>query len=51
VAAQRGPTVQRVNGDVLVDGGPPRDELVEAGFEYRFGTRGLEKVKLWEVRR
>jgi hypothetical protein len=47
----RGQTVYRMNGDLVLDPGQHPDEMVEAGYEYRFGKRGLEKVKLWEVRR
>jgi len=48
---QGGRTVYRMNGDLVVDPDRQREDLVEAGVEYRFGLRGLEKVKLWEVRR
>jgi hypothetical protein len=48
---QRGQTIYRMNGDLIVDPEHQREEPVEAGFEYRFGKRGLEKFKLWEVRR
>ena len=48
---QRGQTVYRMNGDLVVDPEHQREEPVEGGYEYRFGKRGLEKVKLWEVRR
>jgi len=48
---QGGRTIYRMNGDLVVDPDRQREDLVEAGFEYRFGMRGLEKVKLWEVRR
>jgi hypothetical protein len=48
---ERGRTIYRMNGDLVVDPEHQREEPVEAGFEYRFGTRGLEKFKLWEVRR
>jgi hypothetical protein len=47
----RGQTVYRMNGDVIGDPGRHGDQMVEAGYEYQFGKRGLEKVKLWEVRR
>ena len=47
----RGQTVYRLNGDLILDPGQPREEMVEAGYEYQFNKRGLEKVKLWEVRR
>jgi hypothetical protein len=47
----RGQTVYRMNGDLILDPGQPREDLVEAGYEYQFNKRGLEKVKLWEVRR
>ena len=47
----RGQTVYRMNGDLILDPGQHRDDMVEAGYEYRFGLRGLERVKLWEVRR
>ena len=47
-----GRTIYRINGDLLLDPGHLRGDPVEAGCEYRFGHRGLEKVKaLWEVRR
>ena len=45
-----GQTVYRMNGDLVVDPGQQREEPVEVGFEYRFGKRGLEKIKLLEVR-
>lgn len=48
---ERGRTIYRMNGDLIVDPEQQREEPVEAGFEYRFGKRGLEKFKLWEVRR
>jgi len=48
---QGGRTIYRMNGDLVVDPDQQREEPVEVGFEYRFGKRGLEKVKLWEVRR
>jgi hypothetical protein len=51
VETVRGQTVYRMNGDLVLDPGQHREEMVEAGYEYRFGKRGLEKVKLWEVRR
>jgi len=51
VETVRGQTVYRMNGDLVLDPGQHQDEMVEAGYEYRFGKRGLEKVKLWEVRR
>src|SRR5262245_9840987 len=53
VETVRGQTVYRMNGELVLDPGQHRqeEERVEAGYEYRFGTRGLEKVKLWEVRR
>src|SRR5262245_30696560 len=51
VEVVRGQTVYRMNGDLVLDPGQHPEEMVEAGFEYRFGKRGLEKVKLWEVPR
>ena len=51
VEGVRGQTVYRMNGDVIGDPGRHGDQMVEAGYEYQFGKRGLEKVKLWEVRR
>ncbi len=51
VEVVRGQAVYRMNGDVIGDPGQHGEQMVEAGYEYRFGKRGLEKVKLWEVRR
>jgi hypothetical protein len=51
VEVVRGQTVYRMNGDVIGDPGQHGEQMVEAGYEYRFDKRGLEKVKLWEVRR
>ena len=48
---ERGRTIYRMNGDLIVDPEHQREGPVEAGFEYRFGKRGLEKFKLLEVRR
>jgi hypothetical protein len=48
---QNGRTIYRVNGELLLDPGHMRGEPVEVGFEWHFGQRGLEKVKLWEMRR
>jgi hypothetical protein len=51
VEVQGGRTIYRMNGELIVDPDHPREDLVENGFEYRFGKRGLEKFKLWEVAR
>jgi hypothetical protein len=48
---ERGRTIYRMNGDLIVDPEHQREGPVEAGFEYRFGKRGLEKFKLLEGRR